>query len=116
MEREQTLQGLRELVAFLAEHPTVPLPACLHMINAFVDTREELAVVARAASWQKGWDKEDWFVLRREFAGDVALEVNIERERVCRKVVTGTQILPAQPERTVETYEWACDEPAILGA
>lgn len=110
--RAATIRGLRELADFLEAHPVVPLPY-VGSINAFVQSRDEMATIARAASWRKQW-REDWFTLTREFSVDVNLEVNIERATVCRKVITGTRIQPAQPEQTVETFEWVCDDPSLL--
>jgi hypothetical protein len=110
--RAAEIRGLRELADFLEQHPAVPIPM-LDGQNAFVTSRDELAAIARAGSWEKLW-LDQWFVLIRQFSGSVTLHVNAERSTVCRKVVTGTKTLPATPEREVETYEWVCDEPSLL--
>lgn len=68
------------------------------------------------------WDKADkgFFHFTHQVAPGVILEVIVEREAVCRRVVTGTRevtrtipAIEAQPERevteTVEDVEWECE-------
>jgi hypothetical protein len=112
-ERTKAIQGLRQLADFLEAHPAVPLPV-LWGLNAYARSRADLAAAARVGGWTKSYN-DSWFALSREFGeGAVTLEINIERGQVCRKVVTGTRVVPAQPESVVETYDWVCDEPALL--
>ena len=117
--RAEVINGLRALADFLESHPAVPYPVCTRL-NAFVATRDELAAVARhGAPWAKQ-SNEQYFWLSRVFAGDprypdLQLDINIDREQVCRKVVKGTKTIPAQPERTIEDVEWICDE-ALLAS
>lgn len=111
-DREQLIDGLRRMADFLEANPCVKEPLCELTLNAFVHTREELAGQARLADWEKAWYG-DWFALRRSF-GPVRLDVNIERELVCRRVAKGTRTIPAQPERTVEDFDWVCDEGSVL--
>ncbi len=106
--RARIVQGLRELASFLEAHPEVPTPY-VGTQNAFVQTKEEIAAVARVGSWEKKWI-DDWFSLDHAFSGDVKLSVNVARAQVCERVVTGKQIIPAQPEREIDVYEWHCDE------
>jgi hypothetical protein len=53
--------------------------------------------------------------VQREF-GLITLEFSVGREEVCKKVVTGTEEVPEQVIKayTKETYEWVCDDPALL--
>lgn len=111
--RDAFIQALRDCADFLDTHPTIAAPMYVVM-NVFVNSREEIANHARAASWEKEYNG-SWFNLKKEFGGDLRLEINADRSLVCRKVVTGTSVVPAQPEHTVETYEWVCDEPSLLG-
>jgi len=53
-------------------------------------------------------------MLVREFGGDVSLHVNAARSTVCRRVVTGTKVIPARPEHTVEEVEWVCEDQSLL--
>lgn len=114
--RQSRIAGLRQLADFLDQHPDLPVPY-VGNANAFVDSRTDLARIARVAGvkWQKG-GATDYFFLRVAFDGDVAYDVNVSREQVCRKVVTGTRIEPAQPAREVEEFHWVCDEPLLAGA
>lgn len=108
--------ALRELADFIESDERIPLPSNL-MVNVFCRSREELADVARAASWQKEYN-DVWFMLRRTFGGErVIFDVNTERSEVCRKVVTGSVVVPAKPavpEHVEETFEWVCDDVALL--
>lgn len=110
--RAEFIQGLRDLAAFLETHPTVSAPRYT-TLNVFLDKREDVVTHARAASWEKVYN-ENWFYLRRNFPGEIAYEINTSRETVCRKLVTGTRVVPAQPETTVEEVEWVCEERSLL--
>jgi hypothetical protein len=115
-ERQAAIDGLRQLADFIEQHPGVPLPVA-NGNNAFVWSRETLAAIARTPGvrWEKGAEG-NYFSLSVSFAGGYSYSINIEREQVCRKVVTGTRILPAQPEREVEECEWRCEDSLLAGA
>lgn len=113
-ERTDAIQSFKDLVTFLETHPGVPVPKYC-TLNAPLDTREEIAAVARQSSWTKDFNG-SWFTLRKQF-GTLNLDVYTDREQVCRKVVTGTRVVPAveaQPEREEQVTEWVCDEVALL--
>lgn len=110
MMRDETIQGLRALADFLAEHPDVPLPSLT--LNAFVDTKAEIAAIARVAPWGKNHNG-DWFFLTRSFAGTVRLDINVPRGQVCERVVIGQRTVPAHEEDIVE---WKCDESLLADA
>lgn len=115
IERRDFVQGLRELADFIDAHPDIPCPYG-EAHNAFVRDKTQLGMIARAVGGR--WDKNctsQFFYIRREFAGGHSYEVNVSRDQVCRKVVTGTRIEPAQPEREVEVVEWVCTEPLLVG-
>jgi hypothetical protein len=111
-ERAAAIRGLRDLADFLEAHPGVPFPA-YNVLNANVDTKDEIARIARLCSWEKDFNGE-FFSLRKRFGGELMLDVYTSRDQVCRRVVKGTKTLPAVPERTVEDVEWVCDD-ALLG-
>jgi hypothetical protein len=112
--RQAFIDSLRACADFLESHPNVKAPRYVTM-NVFVDTREELAEQARSATWVKTFTGK-FFSLSKSFGEDVTIDITAERELVCRRVVTGTRVLPAQPERVVEDYTWECDEASVLGA
>ena len=112
--RNAFIKALRACADFYEEHPLIEAPVQT-TFNVFVNTKEEIAVYARLAAWEKVYN-EEWFSLRKVFGDSFQLEINATRETVCRKVVTGTRILPARPEQTVEIIEWICDEPLLAGA
>lgn len=110
--RAAFIQSLRDAADFLEQHPGVQAPRYINL-SVFVNTRDELAAQARAATWEKAYNY-GWFYLRREFGEDLSIEIAAPRDMVCRKVVVGTQTVPAQPEREVEVVEWVCDDAAVL--
>ena len=114
-QRVAFIQALRDCADFFEQRPEVKTPL-YSVLNVFVDTKEDLATHARAATWEKNYVS-NWFMLRKVFGTadvGVTLEINAQRETVCRKVVTGTTVLPARPEQIAETYEWVCENEPLL--
>lgn len=105
--RAAFVKGLRDCADFLEAHPSVPAPWSAEL-NVFANGKDAMAVVAREATWDKAYVG-DYFALRQQF-GPVRFDVNCNREVVCRKVVRGTHVVPAQPEREVEDVEWECGD------
>lgn len=97
LNRHNFIAGLHELADFLDAHPSVPVPSYIIKMHIFVETKEELAAIARQATWSKEY-RDTWFSLCQAFGhGVVSFEVNIEREKVCRRV------------------EWKCDDALLVG-
>lgn len=116
--RARFTAALRELATFLDEHPQVPIPYAPTM-NMYVSDAKDFAPIARAASWEKGY-LDNWFYLRKQFGAEegIQYEINISRDAICRKVVVGTRIVPAveaQPEREEDVTEWVCGDVSLLG-
>ncbi len=114
-ERLDAIQGLRDVADFLDAHPGVPAPRWVTM-NVPIDTKEELAQIARLSSWGKDYSG-SYFALRKKFAGELTLDVYVERQKVCRKIITGMRMVPAEPakpEREEAIEEWVCDDAALL--
>lgn len=109
--RRAFIQSLRDLADFLELHPTVTAPR-YNQLNVFVDTREELAEHAKAATWAKVFNGQ-WFYLSKSFGVDLSFDITADRGLVCRRVVTGTR---EEPAKTVEDVEWVCDDPVVLRA
>ena len=112
LRRAEFIQSLRNCADWLEQHPGVRAP-CYQNMNVFVNTRAEVVAHARAATWEKIYN-DTWFYLRHEFGPDLSIDITAERETVCRKVVAGTEIVPAKPEHEVEIVEWVCDDVAVL--
>jgi hypothetical protein len=119
MTMNATIKGLREMADFLEAHPSlyeIPGLAGGLTLNLFVDSKEQLADAARAIGKLSKRVSGDYYYVQREFSGNVTLDVNASRQKVCEKVVVGTKVIPAQPERVlpaepeqvVEEYEWVC--------
>lgn len=108
--RVAMIAGLRALADFLDAHPQVPCGYGMSM-NTFASSKAELAEIARTApKWRKSFSGEYAFLVQ-DFGGGVTYEVNINRETVCRKIVTGTHV---EPERIVEDIVWECTD-SLLG-
>ena len=121
-ERVELIAGLRGLADFLETNPDVPAPWPTSF-NVFVQSREQLQELTRQVGGTlKKHGDENFFYLRRAF-GPVNYDINIHRDQVCERVVTGKRIeparaevtLPAEPEREVDVYEWRCAD-AVLEA
>jgi hypothetical protein len=113
--RETFIAGLRELATFLEGHPDVPVPPYGHQFDVFVESKEDLAPVARAATWEKRY-LGGYFALVHTCPGPIEYHVNIERGRVCRRMVTGQVWVPAVPAQIVDQVEWVCDDVSLLDA
>ena len=92
----------------MEQHPPVTVPLRV-ALNVFVETKDALAAHARLTTWEKEY-LGNYFFLKKPF-GPVSLEINVHREVICRRVVTGTR---EEPAMTVEVVEWHCDETALL--
>jgi hypothetical protein len=113
--RELAIAGLRQFADFLDAHPTVETREQRFLI--YVESREELADYARLTTWEKVYESNDWFMLRKRFGRGAVLEVYTDRSKVCRKVVKGTRLVPPQPATDAyeeEIVEWVCDDASLL--
>lgn len=108
------IAGVRACADFFEMQPDLEAPWGL-MVNISVSDKATMGRYARLTTWAKQY-LGDWFSLVKDFGGGVTLELNIARAQVCRKVVTGTQIVPAQPEREVELVEWVCEDALLAPA
>ena len=106
--RVALIRGLRACADFLTQHPTVKVPLDVGL-NVFVQTKDELAAHARVTSWDKDY-LGDFFFLTKSF-GPVKLQINVNREVVCMRIVVGTR---QEPAKTVEVVEWRCEDAALL--
>ena len=110
-ERAALVQGLRDLADFLAAHPELPGPL-VPQFNVWGLQKADLARMVLKGSWEKIYQG-GLFMLRRSF-GPVQLDFNADRSQVCRRVVTGTRVIPPTPEQIVEDVEWICED-SLLG-
>lgn len=125
--RDDTIAGLKALIAFLEANPEFDLERKLS-IGWYAPPKSALIALAAHPPLVKDYT-DHCFVLSRSF-GPVAYKLWVTREVVCRQVekkITRTvaatpglpeRILPAEaarPERTEEIVvkEWVCDEPLL---
>lgn len=109
---DQCVAGLRQLADFIEAHPALPVPYGTNL-NVFTEDKTELAALARVGNvrWEKHANGE-YFYLKAHFAGGHSYEININRAKVCRKVVLGSHVEPA---KVVEDVEWICEESLLEG-
>ena len=114
VKRAAFIQALRDCADFFEAHPSIRTPEG-QTLNVWNCTKSELGSVAAISGWRKTYT-DSLFYLTKMFSEDLMLEYNAPRETVCRKVVKGTKMIPAQPEREVEDVEWICDDVSLLAA
>lgn len=123
--------ALHEAADLVAAHPELPEPYITSNSRGadvfwFLDLKHDQAaqralVVAIRKALGGKWDKDphEKFNFKQK-RGPLSLLIQVEREAVCERVVTGTETVTvpaveAQPERTEEreVVEWVCDEPIL---
>lgn len=106
-QRADFVRGLRELARFLAMHPEVPMPVA-PMINAYTRDREEFTSAALVLGSARKDGNETLFWLKKEFSGGISLDLNVQRETVCTKVIlkeeVPEQVIPAYPEQVIPAH------------
>ena len=114
-ERISKLNGLVEAIAFIRDHPDVPMPHnwLPDIINCYMPpaaTKEEYVAVARKNGFKYKGGNSFTFSLAQKI-GNLTIALLIPKESTCTKIVTGTRTLPSYvvPETIVEDYEWKCD-------
>lgn len=111
-ERAALITGLRDLADFLEQHPQVEGPYN-PTLNAFADLAQVRAATHMSGTWTKEYIS-NWVAYRKQF-GPVTLDLNIDRDQVCRKVQTGTKRVDAVEAHDEPVFEWICDDgPAEL--
>lgn len=133
--KDEIVEGLRKMASFIeASDLQLPLPHNMDLpiysgsvtdprgIMHSMDSKVGMALIANMAG---SVDKEvdvSFFKLVKDFGGGVKLSWTAYRETVCERVVVGTKVVPAEPERLVaavperteEVIEWKC--PSLLKA
>ena len=100
--------GLRQIADWYEAHPEAPLPRT-NVVGVYtVDTRDELAAVARMLGSCEKRFTDNLFHLSRDF-GALTLDFVSSRRAVCTRRVVGTRTVPARPEHEVEEIEWDCE-------
>lgn len=106
--RADTIQGLRDLADFLEQHPRIG--HAVVRADGFFDDAGELRAAIRLTG---GWDKRylpSFAIYTKKFGATVELELNIDRDKVCRRVQTGTKHVDAVEAHDEPVFEWICDD------
>ncbi|KKK68287.1 hypothetical protein LCGC14_2945590 [marine sediment metagenome] len=110
-QRAAKITGMRAMLNFLETHPQIPMP-WFGQNDAFANSGEDIAEIARAMTPVTKGVVGNWYVLKRNFGNDVQLHVNFGRDAVCERIVIGTEDIP---EKVIEAYtkeivEWVCPD------
>lgn len=127
--RAEWLNGVRSLADFIEANPDfgVPYGGFTQYLYAgdSDETKSALAAMARMLGTAAKETSDFYFQLTRMF-GPIPFTVAVDREMVCRKVVTGVETVEVQvPPEGVEmvtvteqreTFEWICPESILRPA
>lgn len=112
--RAATIQGLRDLADFIEAHPQIPLPFMPGFDVMFDDVDALRAAFHLTGKWDKKY-LPTYAYYRKDF-GPVGLELTIARDKVCRRVQTGTKRVEAVEAHDEPVWDWVCtEEPATPG-
>jgi hypothetical protein len=121
--------GLRQIAAWIEQHPEVDLPEPA-LTACSLYSKENAAVTARALGAGGRCDKifsDTLVTLKRDFGG-VAVQYHGTRSSVCQQVAVGKRVVPEQyvpprpateaqviPEHEETVYEWICSPMLAAG-
>lgn len=77
-----------------------------------LNSRAEFRALALALGKAQKEFAGDYFTLSGD-VGAFTITAIGARDAVCRRVVVGTKVIPAQPEQVVDEVEWVCDDPLL---
>ena len=120
------IDSMAAFVNFLESRPSLPL-LTMNDVYIFIygdSVEERLEKFANAVKVMgTGKKSYDAFLNFTKHFGVFNLVAACRRQEICQRVVTGTKVLPAEPEKTIvvpakperteETWEWECP-PSIL--
>lgn len=111
---------LRQMASFIESLPELGDAYYGGMqINIFFNTKEELAVAARAIGSFEKVATDSHFWLRKNFGDrpDDQIDFCVARDKVCKRVAKTIVkparpevLLPAEPEREETVFEWECPD------
>lgn len=130
--QRELVEGLRAMADFIEENidlpldmePEIKLNVWLHDDSTYYDknpktAREKLREAARVLGKAEKEFSGTYFDLIKKFSPCVRIEYTVDREAVCKRVVTGKKIIPAEviqrKEREEEIVEWICTDPILAG-
>lgn len=114
------IDGLRAMADFLVAHPLKKLSPSQDFF-CFFDTKEEIVEAIKGLGKVEKSFSDDWFFCIKQITPEITLRLCLRREQACKRIVKGTRVvaakpervLPAEPERVEEIVEWDCP-PSIL--
>jgi hypothetical protein len=122
MDKVTYSEFLRLLADFIEDHPTLPQPNLYSFEDGgtfFLSNKEQLRSIG-------SFDKKflgEIFIAEKNIGGHT-LSFRVKREAICKRVVTGTEVIPEhyvpgieghiEPESVKEIVEWQCDEPILV--
>ena len=118
MNANEVASGLRGLADWFEKHPEhlqQLVPGFHFRFDLWPSTLEQVRELRRILGKVEKRLTGGCFNLAHDFGGGVCVEVNVPRDKVCKRVVTGHRVIPARPERTEEIVEWQCPDSILAG-
>jgi len=112
--RKEYADGLRA-VADWVENTDADLTTLMfspHTFNLFAWNKEDFDDLSSAIGGLREKTLEGTYAIVRRRFGPHRVEVNINRDKVCKRVQVGEAVVPAQPaveEHVEPVYEWQCE-------
>lgn len=123
MDKSTIVQSLRDLAAYIEArdwscHGTSDFS--MGTVYLFCEGNEDFAKNARLLGSFTKESGSGYLNLFRNF-GPIRFEVTIPHAKICKRVVVGTRVIPAEPERVIpakpehieELYEWHCPDSVL---
>lgn len=111
--QQEWLDGARAMIKWFEQHPE-RIPDYGIVVNLYPGGKSALAELARALGKAEKHMTVDLFYITRRFGLHKINGTTLRRE-VCRRVITGTKLIPEKvvPAHVEEIVEWVCDEPLL---
>jgi hypothetical protein len=110
--RHEVITRLREFADFLEANPEAPVPYAENIrFDIFAYTKEEFVKYAKSVGGKLDKKSYDGYMTLRRMFGKIQYDINVAREKVCERVVTGKKLVAAVeavPEHEEDITEWRC--------
>lgn len=118
--RVEFISMLRQLADWYEARPNMMAP-CVDTFRLYSCTKPEFLALRREAGLSVKDMDGDYVKFTMPLPGDWKFQLYTNKKHTCQRVKVGTQIikakpevlLPAEPEKVIDVYEWQCDEPLL---
>ena len=119
-DRKQYISTLRKIADIAEKNPDIQVP---YLGSIIISARSKQELIDLAKTYGGKWDKhytDHEFNLTQQLAKSICLYMYIEKEKICKKIVTGKKIVPkfvipateerVIPEHEEDIVEWYCPD------